>query len=358
MVRLPKVRHRLGQRGVALVTALLVVALTTIMAVSLASRQYMDVRRTGNIMLADQAYLYALALESFAGQLLKAYRDNQQQKYDDLEQFQQAMFLFQSIPVEGGTVSANVEFPEAKFNVNTLIDKNGKVKQWERTYYSRLLTQVLPTLGMDISFKESLIDALLDWLDPDDEARSAGAEDSVYEAKDMPYKAANRMMSSISELYLVDGYTKELLNGIPGDEENEPVPGLLHYLTALPDRNTTLNINLMEEPKLILAMASHIDEEMAQELLDDRPFQQVSDFTNHKVFKAMAKDPNQRGNWKAMKKQLQKLGGKLDVQSSYFLLKGQALVGQSKIKLNSLLYANTSGTKLEVVSRAIGTKGI
>lgn len=349
------------QKGVALITALLIVALTTVMAVSLASRQYMDVRRTGNIMLADQAYLYNLALESFASQMLKAYRANPQQKYDDLAQFQQAMMMFQSIPVEGGSVSAVVEFPEAKFNVNTLIDKEGKVKPWERDYYNRLLREVLTSIGADISLKDDMVNALLDWLDPDEEARLGGAEDGTYEGKDIPYKAANRMMSSISELRLVEGYTKEILEGIPADPENETeaIPGLLHYLTALPDRDSALNINLIDDPKLYVALASHISYEMADELLQSRPFEDNAKFHEHQVF--MDIKTNQPGTWggsNGMEVQLQKLSGKIDVQSSYFLLRGVGTVGDSNIILNSLIYANTSGTKLEIVSRAIGTPGI
>lgn len=340
------------QQGVALVTALLIVALTTIMAVSLAARQYMDVRRTGNIMLADQAYLYSLALESFAGQLLKAYRDNQQQNYDDLEQFQQAMFLFQSIPVEGGAVSATVDFPEAKFNVNTLVKENGEPNEWAVTYYGRLLSNVLPTLGMDLSIKPELIDSLIDWIDPNEDADGSGAEDGTYESKEIPYKAANRMMSSISELHLVEGYTKELLFGIPGDEENEPIPGLLHYVTAVPDRYTTLNINLITEPKLFLALNSYIDEQMVEEVLESRPFEDANDFRNHQVFRDVPAEANRNDLLRALR------DAKLDVESSYFLLKGEANVGESKIKLNSLIYAKTDGSKIEVISRAIGTDGI
>jgi len=347
------------QNGVALITALLVVALTTVMAVSLASRQYMDIRRTGNIMQADQAYLYALALESFAGQMLVTYRENQ--KYDDITQFQQAMMMFQSIPVEGGSVSATIEFSEAKFNVNTLIDKEGKDKQWEKDYYNRLLREVLTSLGADVSAKDDMVNALLDWIDPDEEARLGGAEDGHYESKDVPYKTANRMMSSISELRLVEGYTKEILEGIPADPENETeaIPGLLHYLTALPDRDSTLNINLIQDPIMFLAMASHMDDQIVTDLIESQPFEKDSDFTGHQVFNDMKRD--QPGNWNGtngMQKQLQKLTGKIDVQSSRFLLKGVGMLGESRIVLNSLIYVDTSGTKIDVESRAIGTSGI
>lgn len=381
------------QRGVALITALLIVSLTTIMAVSLASRQYMDVRRTGNIMLADQAYVHALALESFAMQLLKAYRANPEFNYDDLTKFQEAALAFQFIKVDEGrgSLSGIVEFPEAKFNVNTLIDKEGRVKEWEKDYYGRLLVYVLRDLGLNETLRDDLVDSLLDWLDPDQEARITGAEDSTYEGKDIPYKAANRMMSSISEIHLVEGYSKELLYGIPADPENDvqAVPGLLHYITAIPDRNSTININLIEgvgvsnlmegellpdtaaleveqfdyNAKLIQALGGYIEHEMASELLAATPYESYEKFKNHEVFTQYLeqhRDENGRltGNGPNMQEDISNMDGKIEMQSSYFLLKSTSTLGDSSITLNSLIYASTDGGDIEVVSRSIGTDGI
>ena len=66
-----------AQRGVALVTALLVVALATVAAVAMASRQQLDVRRTANLLQGDQAYVYAQAVEDWARVVLK--RDENKQ---------------------------------------------------------------------------------------------------------------------------------------------------------------------------------------------------------------------------------------------------------------------------------------
>ncbi len=50
------------QRGVALITALLVIALVTVAAVAMASRQQIDIRRRANITDADQAHWLSLGL--------------------------------------------------------------------------------------------------------------------------------------------------------------------------------------------------------------------------------------------------------------------------------------------------------
>ena len=55
-----------GERGVALVTALLVVSLATVAAAAMATRLHVDMRRTANLLHSEQAYAYAIAAESWA----------------------------------------------------------------------------------------------------------------------------------------------------------------------------------------------------------------------------------------------------------------------------------------------------
>ena len=59
------------QRGVALVTALLVVSLVTVAAVAMATRQQVDVRRTANLLHGEQAYAHAVSAESWARVVLR-----------------------------------------------------------------------------------------------------------------------------------------------------------------------------------------------------------------------------------------------------------------------------------------------
>jgi len=347
-------------RGVALVTALLIVSLATIMAVSLMSRQYLDVRRTGNIMLSDQAYLYSLAMENFAGQLLAYYRDKGQSEFDNRADFEAALLQFSAFPVDGGTVSVNVSYPEAMFNVNSLIKEDGSPDEKQRMRYRRLLTSVIEDLGSVDASVDNLVDALIDWIDPNQETHG-GAEDGTYESKDVPYKTADRMMSSISELRLVEGYSHELLYGFPGDEDNEPIAGLLSYVTALPDRNTKLNVNLVTEAKQFFALSTHIDEDMSEGLVvDDAPYENVADFKGSEIFDSVddTDPPAQQGGESDRDELYSDISDMYSVQSHYFLLRGVATVGQARIDLNSLIYVAENGKKLEVISRSIGTVGI
>jgi len=58
-----------------------------------------------------------------------------------------------------------------------------------------------------------LVDALLDFLDPDETARPDGAEQEYYSALPKPYKVRNGPLVSLDELLLVRGFTMPLLYG-------------------------------------------------------------------------------------------------------------------------------------------------
>ena len=59
-------KYGLRQRGIAALTAILVVALASILAVELAWEVNLDIRRTENMLLRDQARQIALGAEIMA----------------------------------------------------------------------------------------------------------------------------------------------------------------------------------------------------------------------------------------------------------------------------------------------------
>ncbi len=60
---------------------------------------------------------------------------------------------------------------------------------------------------------EQIADAILDWIDADDNVRANGAEVETYESKNPAYSAKNGPIDTLEELLLVDGITPELLFG-------------------------------------------------------------------------------------------------------------------------------------------------
>ena len=68
---------------------------------------------------------------------------------------------------------------------------------------------------------EEIADAILDWIDEDDEPRQYGAEKDYYEQLDPPYQPANGPIHSLDELLAVRGVTPLLLYGIDANRNYE-----------------------------------------------------------------------------------------------------------------------------------------
>lgn len=337
--------HGTKNRGVALLTALLVTSIATVIAVSLSSRQFVDMRRTGNLLESDQAYMYAIGLETVAKQLLSKY--SQAYKYDDPE----LLFKPYTFPVEGGVVSGTLVDLEGLFNVNNVVGANGKRDEKRYEQFVRLLGFVMDNLNVRPASADDLANAVVDWIDNNEEVTQGGAEDTEYQVMEIPYRTPNRRMGSATELALVKGFTRELLYGKEIDEKQ--VPGLLHYVTALPQSDTRINPNTADE-LVLRSLTRFIDAKVAADIKSDRPFKTLEEFTDGSAIKAVKNALND-----ADKKILSDaLAGVLDVQSSYHIVNSVVTVGSSSITLNSMLYRNTTGTKIDTVSRAQGTNGI
>ena len=124
---------RSAQRGVALIMAVLMVALATILAVNVAFRGMLDQRRTATIFAHDQSFQIALGAEAWAADFLR--QDKQETQTDHLgEPWARPM---PPLPVDGGSVAGRLEDMQGRFNLNNLLFPDGTVngeavKQLER----------------------------------------------------------------------------------------------------------------------------------------------------------------------------------------------------------------------------------
>ena len=98
-----------------------------------------------------------------------------------------------------GTVSLAMTELESKININTANTPQ--------------LQQVLNAMGVDASEISLVSDSILDWIDPDDGTRMAGAESDYYQGLTPPYNAKNAPLDNIDELQLIKGVTREMFFG-------------------------------------------------------------------------------------------------------------------------------------------------
>ncbi|MFB3125322.1 MAG: type II secretion system minor pseudopilin GspK [Woeseiaceae bacterium] len=213
-------------RGVALITAMLITALASMVAANLAWDNALDVRRTMVLLHHEQAVQVALGAESWVIGIL--HQDLEDSETDHLGEIW--AFELPGLPIDGGELTGTIEDLQGRFNVNNLIDDNGEVVPESLERFRRLL------IALELDPRFAGIAA--DWIDSDIEAAFPdGAEDPIYTGIIPPYRSANQSLTSASEFAALQGMTRESFNI------------LRPHITALPGR-TNININTATGPVL------------------------------------------------------------------------------------------------------------
>ena len=152
---------------------------------------------------------------------------------------------------EGSSVRFGLARETAKFNINRLTEFEGDDDDTTTPYDA---ISFVPGMTEEIS------NAILDWIDSDEERRVGGAESADYQGLAIPYSARNAPIESIEELLQIQGITPALFYGEDAnrngmldpneDDGNESQPndnadgildaGWREYFTASSrERNTT-----------------------------------------------------------------------------------------------------------------------
>ena len=220
------------ERGVALITAMLVMALITTLTFSLEWDNSMDLRRTYVSMYREESIQAALGAESWVLTILR--QDSQDSETDHLGEIWASELPI--LPLGGpgdsiqGEIYGEIQDLQGRFNINNLVGADGEIDQPSLEQFQRLLL----ALGLDPRFAG----IAADWIDADQEPSFPdGAEDSIYTGIVPPYRAANQIISSTSELAAIEGMDKATLDT------------LLPHVTALPGR-TAINVNTATGPVL------------------------------------------------------------------------------------------------------------
>ena len=225
-------------KGVALISVLLVVVVGTILAVRMTTSQSLSASRAGTQTINAQAREYALGGEELARQILGEDMQNPESAGRDhlAEPWADPNLQFE---FEDGEVSLVIEDLQGLINLNAITGANGsRTAQWLRDY--------LDELQVD----RALWDRIYDWMDDDNVVRSLGAEEFDYLALQQPYRPADGPIADVSELRLLLDMSPEIFDVVQGG------------LTALPINYAFMNVNTAPpivlqslSPKLTLAEA-------------------------------------------------------------------------------------------------------
>jgi general secretion pathway protein K len=310
--------RRVHHRGVALLTAMLITALTGSLAAGLAWNNALDVRRTMVLLFHEQGMQVALGAESWIRNILRD--DGIESQTDHLGELWASELP--GLPVDNdsvqGAVSGQIEDLQGRFNVNNLIDSNGEVNEDVLEQFQRLLV----SLEIDPRFAG----LTADWIDADQEAGFPdGAEDSIYTGLTPPYRTLNRTLSNVTELAALEGMDAASFRA------------LLPHVTALPP-GTQINVNTAT-PVVLQSLDANIDATMIEDLLSQREESGFIDFTQ--TFSTLVTNPE--------------IFAQLTESSSFFQLKAVVQIDTVRVTYYSVLSRSPSGGPVTTILRSLGT---
>ena len=359
------------QKGIALITALIITSIAISLAATVMYRQQIHIRFSGNIAHMEQAYLYANGMEDWAGTFLKkAYKKHP--AYDSLKD--DWAVLLPPIPIPGGVMNGQLFDLQARINLNSLNRKPVKIGQQQnnnnqrqnpssnnpnrqRNPNQRQQQQVINIAQItrdritslmrntvdpdeDMGPAENFSDIVKDWIDkdqtngnltPNGAGSGFGAESPYYQSLDKPYFSANTLLLSPTELRLLKDMNKKVYRKLL----NEPL------IATLPIKlKTPINVNTANKAVL---KAIGFDEQTVANIIKERevePFKSLKDFLNFPDVQ-YALSPSQLTGHLSKED--------LDVKSSYFLLQGMVRINHARLFINSVLERKNG--KVSVIMR-------
>lgn len=312
------------QKGVALITVMVIVAIVVTIAAGLLRDHQLDIRRAENVLHGNQAVYQLLGLETWAREvLLQDRKDNR----TDHPGEDWATILY-PVEADGGLVSGRILDQQGLFNINALIDQDGRGDPRAMLAFQRLLE----TLG-DFESPGAIVEALVDWMDRDrDVTGLGGREDGDYAILDPAYRTSGRALASPTEILLVEGVTFEDWGR------------LRPFVTTLPRREGRAPpVNVNTAPAEVLSAWTGADLGVTGEIVSDRgddPFDAVGEFES-RLAGSVAADALEQIDFAGF-----------TVISNYFLVESEARFGNVGLSMRHVIERDEESTR--VLARSMG----
>lgn len=296
------------QRGVALLTVLLVFVLVTMMATHMLRTSYLALHRTGNLIDNTQARYYALGAEELGRQMLSAESDapNGVGRFDHLgQEWAQKSHTFE---IEEGVLELQVIDQAGLFNLNSLVDSRARTDPQAVARFALLLGG----LGIDASLAERAAD----WIDADTQTARGGLETTAYGVDFI----ANRRFIESSELLAIPGF------------DNKAWRLLKELVSALP-ADTPLNLNTAPE-RVLRAFANGAQRADMERFLRVRLVQPMKSLQDPLLTTLFANDLD-----------------RVDVKSDFFLVRAHAQYRGRHVRLDTRMQRDAHTGKIHVIGR-------
>tara|TARA_R110002096_G_scaffold124002_1_gene268070 strand:+ start:1879 stop:2817 length:939 start_codon:yes stop_codon:yes gene_type:complete len=304
-------------RGVALITAMLITAITGSLAAGLAWDNALDVRRTMVLLFHEQGMQVALGAETWIQNILRD--DGIDSETDHLGELWASELP--GLPVDNdsvqGAVTGKIDDLNGRFNVNNLLDDNGEVDPVALEQFQRLLI----TLEID----PRIAGIAADWIDANqDAAFPDGAEDAIYTGLTPPYRTFNRQLVNVTELAALEGMDKASFDR------------LAPHVAALP-RGTVINVNTAT-PAVLQSLDANLDPTTVESLLEERRDAGFQDLAE--TFSTLLQP---------------EMFAMIGDKSQYFQLKAIVQIDTVRVTYYSVLLRSPNGGPVTTIVRSLGT---
>ncbi|MGS1017117.1 type II secretion system minor pseudopilin GspK [Allosphingosinicella humi] len=249
------------ERGAALLTVLLLVAVTGALTAAALEKLRLSTALAANNAALEQARAYASGIESLLAlrvdDLIAASPDRTTLA-GDWNGKQRVL------PLPGGGMAEAVMRDGGNcFNINSLAEGADPAALTPRPAGIAQFIGLMRVLEVPEGVARRIAEGAGDWIDADLDQSPQGAEDPVYAETPTPYRAANTFFADVSELRAVNGMTPDIYKK------------LRPWLCALPTTDLSpINVNtLMPEQAPLLAMLApdQIRIETARQAIAQRP---------------------------------------------------------------------------------------
>ena len=233
-------RPKPSERGAALLSVLLMVAVLAVIAATTLDRLTLSSKLSANGNALAQARMFTYATEVIAAARIEdlVARDAAQTTLSG-----DWLGKPQTIPIPVGTATATVRDAGNCFNLNSLVTETEGMYMASVTGQDQM-TSLMVVLGTNENTARAIAAAAADWADSDITPLSNGVEDDGYRSAATPYLTANRPFAHSSELRAVKGVSPAIY------------AKLQDWICALPEPALSpLNVNtLLPEQAPLLAM--------------------------------------------------------------------------------------------------------
>ena len=302
------------QQGVALITALFIFTLCSIIATLQFTRAKALTRLTASHINRITMWQHVFSAEQYAIKILidDLENDEKQKKIDHL---QEPWAELTSFPLESKwSVKIKIEDANSRLNINALISDNEPNTEVLNVFNKLLFSQ---------NIDESLSYFIIDWIDNNLEPQHSGGEDQFYLDLGHEYLPPNMPIFDPSEIYAISNIspkkTHTLLNSLRAWNDNEKI------------NINTANINIL---------TALFNEENAHRIINARAaengFKDLASFSIHSATAGTI-----------IPQQL------IDVRSDQFILHTSSQIRNTTLNVESIIIRNDTSKQAMVINRKI-----